>query len=814
MERDGDDQPLRDRAEARYRSRKAGKRAAKYESTDDLLHDLEVHQIELEMQNEELLRAQGQLQDALARYQDLFDLAPVGYVVLRANGAIVSANLTAATLLGVDRLGLTRGRLQQYVQTESQDVLYRHLKRVFAGAGRETCELELVREPGGRFVARLESTRQRTGENREPECLTALTDVTQPKIREEALLQSQAQLRLLVEQAPISIALLDRNMNYLAASRRWVAEYGRGHRDLTGHNHYALHPDLPETWKQIHRQALAGAILKNDEDLWIQEDGSRHWLRWAVHPWSDQRGDIGGIIISAENITGRKEAEEELLRSQADLNRAQAVGLIGSWRLDMIRNELTWSEENHRIFGVAAGTPLTYESFLATVHPDDRTYVDRKWQAALRGEPYDIEHRLIVGGEIKWVRERAELEFESDGTVRGGFGTTQDVTQRKRTENALRAAKEEAERANVAKTRFLAAVSHDLRQPLQTLSLLNGVLVRKTDDAGLRDIIARQSSALSAMKQLLDVFMDMDRISTGVIKPVVSNFPVEDLLEELRKKFEMERASRNLDLRIRPCSAIIRSDPDMLGRILQNLVSNAIKYTDQGRVLIGCRRRGSDLSIEVWDTGPGIPAESLELIFHDFVQLSNPARQRTRGVGLGLSVARSLAQLLEHSLNVRSTPGKGSVFSVKVPQARSVAPSAGGDSIPKTVRYTGPPGAWILVVEDDPDVMKATSLLLKNLGLRAIEASSGVEAITMLGRQRTEPDLIIVDYQLPDGSGIDIIEQVRRFFGSIMPAVLVAGDTSRNAMSKMEESGSVVLHKPIRADELVVQLNRLLRDRG
>jgi CheY-like chemotaxis protein/anti-sigma regulatory factor (Ser/Thr protein kinase) len=252
----------------------------------------------------------------------------------------------------------------------------------------------------------------------------------------------------------------------------------------------------------------------------------------------------------------------------------------------------------------------------------------------------------------------------------------------------------------------------------------------------------------------------------------------------------------------------------MLGRILQNLVSNAIKYTDQGRVLIGCRRRGSDLSIEVWDTGPGIPAESLELIFHDFVQLSNPARQRTRGVGLGLSVARSLAQLLEHSLNVRSTPGKGSVFSVKVPQARSLAPSAGGDSIPKTVRYTGPPGAWILVVEDDPDVMKATSLLLKNLGLRAIEASSGVEAITMLGRQRTEPDLIIVDYQLPDGSGIDIIEQVRRFFGSIMPAVLVAGDTSRNAMSKMEESGSVVLHKPIRADELVVQLNRLLRDRG
>lgn len=383
----------------------------------------------------------------------------------------------------------------------------------------------------------------------------------------ETLKASQGQLRTFVEQAPTSMAMLDRNMNYLAASRRWIGEYGRGHADLAGRNHYEIHPDIPEHWKKIHRDALAGAFLRNDNDLWIQADGSQRWLRWAAYPWTNESGETGGIIISAEDITGHKQAEEALrtserrlsalvdtamdaiiavnedqkivlfnpaaeqmfglsgteiigqpldrllpeasrqahtgnirafgrtgitsrnmkslgtlhglrangeefpieasisqielpsgklftviLRdiseriravealkaSEADLKHAQAVGLIGSWRMDVRRNVLTWSEENHRIFEVPEDTPMTYEFFLSTVHPDDRAYVDGEWQACLQGKSYDIEHRLLVNGRIKWVREKAELEFDEQGALTGGFGTTQDITRRKEAEEKLK----------------------------------------------------------------------------------------------------------------------------------------------------------------------------------------------------------------------------------------------------------------------------------------------------------------------------------------------------------------------------------------
>jgi PAS domain S-box-containing protein len=432
-----DEQDLRRRAEERHQARHEPGKPAE-QPREVLLHELEVHQIELEIQNEELRRTQARLEVALARYQDLFDLAPLGYVSMRPDGLIIKANLTAASMLGIPRLELVHDKLIRYASPGFKNVLLHHLQRVFAGLGPETCELELTRGDGGQFVAHLQSTVQPVGEDTEPQCLTAISDVTEQRRREEALRKTQEQSRLFVEQAPISIAMFDREMRYIATSRRWIAEYGQGHTNLIGRSHYEIHPNLSAEWKQVHREALGGAFINNDEDLWIQDDGSRHWLRWAAHPWVDDAGAIGGIIISAEDITQRKLAEEALHRSQADLNRAQAVGCIGSWRLDVRNNELTWSPENHRIFGIPEGTPLSYETFLSKVHPDDREDVDRLWQACLRGEPYDVEHRLVVDGEVKWVRERAELELDQDGMLLGGFGTTQDVTEKREAEDKLR----------------------------------------------------------------------------------------------------------------------------------------------------------------------------------------------------------------------------------------------------------------------------------------------------------------------------------------------------------------------------------------
>jgi len=263
----------------------------------------------------------------------------------------------------------------------------------------------------------------------------AVRDITEQKSM-AALKESAGQMRLFVEQAPVAIAMFDTEMRYLAASQRWITSYKLNHRGLIGRSHYELFPDVPESWHGVQRRALAGEVISGDGDPVVRPGGQTQWLRWEVRPWRAANGNIGGIVIFTEDVTARVEAERALRESREDLNRAQAVARTGSWRLDLNSNKLTWSAETYRMFGLAEGTPLTYDSFLGAVHPDDREYVDRTWAAALAGAPYDIEHRIVVKNRTKWVRERAELEF-GGGKLVGGFGTVQDISDRKLAEEEL-----------------------------------------------------------------------------------------------------------------------------------------------------------------------------------------------------------------------------------------------------------------------------------------------------------------------------------------------------------------------------------------
>src|ERR1700733_3115994 len=282
-----------------------------------------------------------------------------------------------------------------------------------------------------------------------------------------------------------------------------------------------------------------------------------------------------------------------------------------------------------------------------------------------------IEREIKRGGDDMYNRRVLPYRTRNRG-VEGVVVTFTDITERKRVKRALEQAKQQAERANAAKSRFLAAASHDLRQPLQTLHLLQGLLAKVVEGEGTQKLIARFDQTLAGMSSMLNTLLDINQIDSGAVRVEKATFRMSDLFDVLRDEFACHAEDQNVVLRVMPCSLLIRSDPRLLEQMIRNLLSNALKYTKRGKVLLGCRRRNGMLRIEICDTGPGIPEEELHAIFEEYRQLDNAARELSQGLGLGLSIVKGLGNLLEHQVYVRSHPGSGSVFGIELalPESR------------------------------------------------------------------------------------------------------------------------------------------------
>ncbi|AWK87899.1 hybrid sensor histidine kinase/response regulator [Azospirillum thermophilum] len=393
---------------------------------------------------------------------------------------------------------------------------------------------------------------------------------------------------------------------------------------------------------------------------------------------------------------------------------------------------------------------------------------------------------------------RASPVRDEAGRLVNLIAIVRDISEHKRIQAELAEARREADRANVAKSKFLAAASHDLRQPVQSLMLLMEVLSARATDAMTRNVLGTMDRALGALKMLLDGLLDVSRLEAGVITPEPADFPVNDLLDRIGANSRPVAVQKKLILHIMPCSAHVHSDPMLLGRILQNLVENALRYTDTGRVLVGCRRRGDRLRIEVWDTGIGIPADKQEDIFQEFVQVGNAGRNRDQGLGLGLAVVRRLAQMMGHRVTLRSEPGRGSVFMVEVPLAAAPAAAAVPAAGPAERRAT----ATILVVEDDEIVREGLCAMLEEWGYRVLLAESCAEALDQASRG-AGPDAILADYRLRGGrTGTEAIRDVRNLLGRPVPGILVTGDTAPARVQEAEAGDFRVMHKPVAAQEL------------
>lgn len=401
-----------------------------------------------------------------------------------------------------------------------------------------------------------------------------------------------------------------------------------------------------------------------------------------------------------------------------------------------------------------------------------------------------------------------------ENAIEGVVITFADITERKRAADALKAARQRAELATEAKSRFLAAASHDLRQPLQTLALLQGLLGRAVDGEKARQLVERLDETLSAMSGMLNALLDINQIEAGTVRPEISHFPIAEVLERLREECSYHAQAKGLTLRFVRCGLSVDSDPRLLEQMVRNLLSNALKYTRQGKILLGCRRRGDKLSVEVWDTGAGIPETELRAIFEEYHQLDNKAHDHSRGFGLGLSIVQLLGNLLGHRISVRSRPGKGSVFAIEIAlRPRDAAPRiarqplAAEDSVVEGAGRTGE----ILVVEDEREVRELLELVLVEEGHRVTPAVDGVAALELVESGATCPDLLIADYNLPGGmNGLEVAAALRERLRPQLPAVILTGDISTTTLRDIAARDCAQLNKPVKVRELTQVIQRLL----
>ncbi len=522
-------------------------------------------------------------------------------------------------------------------------------------------------------------------------------------------------------------------------------------------------------------------------------------------PYRGSQGEIKGAVITFADIS-----EVKLVKLAIEEARAYSNSIIDTIRVPMVvlgpdQRILSASLPFYRSFSVnpgnAVGQKLTelekgrldvpgIRLFLKKI-ADDLDYVDAQ----------EIEIDLPRGRRnLILTAHRVASEHVQTGRI---LLVIEDVTDRKAIETDLNNTKHQAELANLGKSRFLAAASHDLRQPLQTMSLLHDMLAKRVTDSDSMRMIAKLGDSLDVMAAILNKILDITQLEAGVVKPEISVFPIADLLARIRDDFILRAEGKGLSCRVVNSRHMVRSDPTLLEQMIRNLVSNALKYTNSGKILLGCRWQGSMVRIEIWDTGVGIPAAQLRAVFEEFHQLDNPARESARGFGLGLSIVQRLGELLGHHVNVRSVPGKGSVFSITLQREATLAPPSTATSIisanPRRDRRD-----LVLIVEDDPAIREMLQILFEFEGYSVAAAVDGRHALDLVSRDALRPAIVVTDFNLPNSlSGVDVAKRLRELLGRSLPVIIVTGDISVNTLTEIADAHCVQLNKPVKANDLI-----------
>jgi PAS domain S-box-containing protein len=765
-----------------------------------------------------MVRVDSRRAQAEARAEAILEAAVDGVVVIDERGIVQSFSRAAERTFGY-RADEVVGRnvnllMPEPYRGEHDSYIRNYLatgRAKVIGSGREVTGL---RKDGSTFPMDLAVGESRFAGRR----LFAgfVRDITRRKETEQRLRESETRNRAILEAAVDGIITIGEDGIIHSANSAAERIFGYRTAEIVGRNVSMLMPD-PD--RSAHDRYLrnylttgrAKIIGIGREVTGLRKDGSTFPMDLAVgESVVDGHRIFAGMV---RDITDRK-AVEERLRTSEERFRALVEG-VPDWSITSVDTSgliASWNLGAERIYGWTAEEAVG--SSVARFYPLEATARGEHLRAlkiaAEEGRFEEENWRVRKDASRFWAHVVVIALRDEAGALRGYARISHDMTEQKRHEDALRAAKEEAqaaartaeaaraeaERANMAKTKFLAAAGHDLRQPVQAIYFFASVLAHKLKGHAAQSILADLQNSLEGLSLLLDSLLDVSRLDAKLVAPKEIDFSVGAVLDRVAAEFAPLARDKHIELRTVPSTALVRSDPALLSRVVQNLVSNAVRYTQSGRVLLGCRRRGDTIRIEVWDTGIGIPPERLPEIFEEFTQLGNPERDRAKGLGLGLAIVDRLVRLLGHRIEVHSQPGRGSMFAVEVGIGHLVRAAER-----RRQHKHEAEDRLVVVIDDEAMVLKSLAMVLQSWGFRVVAAGSQEEAVAKLGPQ--PPSFILADYRLRDGhTGTEAVAHLRDHFHDDIPSIIITGDTAPERLREAEASGLSILHKPVHPPDL------------
>jgi PAS domain S-box-containing protein len=514
-----------------------------------------------------------------------------------------------------------------------------------------------------------------------------------------------------------------------------------------------------------------------------------------------------GALVLAALFGERRLHESIILERERRLEEALRAGGVMSFDWNVAAGRVWHSQNAEQILGFKSSEPLDSTAWLGQIHPVDLPQVMECLDDASPDKPsHAVTFRYLRpdgAGEV-WLEQIAVTQFDSAGKPTRVHGLTTDITARRRFEQEISRARKSAELADRAKSSFLAAASHDLRQPLQTLRFLQGSLEQHHPHGDGSKLVADMGHSLDTMSSMLSSLLDVNQLESGKLRPSRSEFVLNDIFDSVAADFIRPVEEKGLQWRLVRSAVMVRSDKRMLEEMLRNLLSNAIRYTDGGRILLGCRRDGDNVRIEVWDSGVGITQEQLPYIFEEYYQGAEGVHRG--GFGLGLAIVKRLGNLLDHRVEVLSTPGKGTGFSIEVPGAQASADAP--ERMRSSVNDADSLARNVLVIEDETSVRTAVVRFLKYKGIGAAVVATGDEALTLINQQHFRPDLVLSDYNLRGSiDGVESIKALRTALGWNVPAIVMTGDIRSETVKTIAAHDISVLIKPFLVDELLQHIH-------